>query len=492
VQADQRSDFFHPYNPGNVLGYNPVTSSPRFSMFALYDPNNALREVLLTPRTGALYTGAIDPARQTTASYHNWLLNFDYTEGPIDTQWILGSAYPGVATDGNDMLFADLQHDWVVGGTGRDIMFLGFGDDLGQADDKLNTDNGLNDLADTNPSWEDFIFGGGGRDVLIGNTGGDRLVDWSGEFNSYMGPFSPFGQPTTSRTQAPALQAYVLALSRAAGADQTLAAIHGGSAARNGEPYGEIGEVEQQDPQSNDQKGGSRDPQPGPAHGTRDVRVFAGTQPIQAPGTGTRATAAAGVIGAALSPASPTGTIAGSDSDVASLYAAEFTAPESTSPATAPIASDQTETPKVMPNGTFGAPAYPDRELSRLSSSQVVRRLAGPSRVLLVVAAGHRDGRWTALHVGHAVHRRWMFTNVASATLADARELQAEESSRIAPPIAVRRALRNGRVKSEDRRPPPYQGARAAAHEGPCKKREPEQVDARGRTWNGDTSDRIS
>jgi hypothetical protein len=113
-------------------------------------------------------------------------------------------------------------------GDRRDIMFLGFGDDVGQADDKLNTDNGLNDLTDTNPSWEDFVYGGGGRDVLIG----------------------------------------VLALSKAAGANQTLAAVHGGCAARNGEPDGEIGEVETQDPQSNDNKGGSRDPQPGPVHGT--------------------------------------------------------------------------------------------------------------------------------------------------------------------------------------------------------------------------------
>ena len=43
-------------------------------------------------------------------------------------------------------------------------------------------------------------FGGAGRDVLIGNTGGDRLIDWVGEFNSYLVPFAPFGMATVSRT----------------------------------------------------------------------------------------------------------------------------------------------------------------------------------------------------------------------------------------------------------------------------------------------------
>ena len=127
LQADLRSDFFHPLNPGNVLGYNPVTT-----IFALYDTQNALRKVLLTPVTGALYTGPIDPNLQTTAAYHNWLLNFDYTEGPLDTKWYPRLDLPGVPTDGDDMIFGDLQHDWIVGGTGRDIMFSGWGDDVAQ------------------------------------------------------------------------------------------------------------------------------------------------------------------------------------------------------------------------------------------------------------------------------------------------------------------------------------------------------------------------
>jgi Ca2+-binding RTX toxin-like protein len=291
-QADMRSDWYHPFNPGNVLGYDPVTTDARYSMFALYDNNNPLREILLTPGSGALYGGAIDPTQQNTANYHEWILDFDYAEGPVDTQWIVGqTTYAGVPTDGNDMLFGDLQNDWVVGGSGRDVLFLGWGDDLGNIDDRLNTDNGLNDVStDTNPSYEDVVFGGAGRDAMIGNTGGDREIDWSGEFNSYMGPFNPYGAPSTSRLDSGTLETYLMAVGMSAGADQTLAARHGGSAARDGEPYGELGIVTSSDPQWGDQKGGSRDPQPGTGNSTRDVRTSAGTQIIQAPGTSPQGT----------------------------------------------------------------------------------------------------------------------------------------------------------------------------------------------------------
>ena len=40
---------------------------------------------------------------------------------------------------------------------------------------------------DTNTSYEDRAFGGAGLDVLIANTGGDRLIDWVGEFNTLPG-----------------------------------------------------------------------------------------------------------------------------------------------------------------------------------------------------------------------------------------------------------------------------------------------------------------
>ena len=289
LQADLRSDYYHPLDPGNVLGYDPTTGKRTGTTFALYDANDPLREILLTPGTGTLYKGPIDPSLQnsSTLGYHDWLLNFDYTEGPLDSHWFVGSAYPAVPTDGNDMIFGDLQNDWVVGGTGRDIAFLGWGDDQANMDDRLNTDNGLNDVPDTNPSYEDFVYGGAGRDVLIANTGGDRLVDWVGEFNTYLVPFAPFGEPTVSRTLQPQLDVFLLLLSQSAGSDLTLAAQHGGDPTRNGEPFGELGEVRQHDkPYWQDETGGPRDPQAGNIPGgSRDVRVTSGTQAIQSPGT---------------------------------------------------------------------------------------------------------------------------------------------------------------------------------------------------------------
>ena len=148
------------------------------------------------------------------------------------------------------------------------------------ADDVLTTDGGLNDATDTNPSYEDLAYGGAGVDVLIANTGGDRLIDWSGELNSYLTPFSPFGLQTVSRDPSPGLQALLLAFAASEGSDPYLAAAHSSDQARNGEPFGELGMVLQSDAAWGDQHGGPRDPQPGNSHGGRDVRTHAGTLTI--------------------------------------------------------------------------------------------------------------------------------------------------------------------------------------------------------------------
>ena len=47
--------------------------------------------------------------------------------------------------------------------------------------------------------------------MLIGNTGGDRLIDWVGEFNSYIVPFAPFGIATVSRQVPPWLYEFLYA-----------------------------------------------------------------------------------------------------------------------------------------------------------------------------------------------------------------------------------------------------------------------------------------
>ena len=71
----------------------------------------------------------------------------------------------------------------MVGGSGKDDIYGGWGNDLLNADDILTTNGSLNDTPDTHATYEDRAYGGAGIDILIGNTGGDRLIDWVGEFN---------------------------------------------------------------------------------------------------------------------------------------------------------------------------------------------------------------------------------------------------------------------------------------------------------------------
>ncbi|MBD3648098.1 MAG: calcium-binding protein, partial [Pseudomonadales bacterium] len=212
----------------NPLGYDPATT-----LFYNYDPSRW------------------DPK----AKIDNFVLNFDAFETD-------GS----VIEDGKDRIFGDLGHDWLVGGTGHDRLFGGLGDDLLQNDDYLETNGGANTDPDggdpNNPddsTWGDFAFGGGGRDVLIANTGFDRMYDWNGEYNSFIVPWSRFGEPTVVRKPSPAVINLVLDMGRSSGADQSLV-----------ESNGELGLADNQDTLSKNQKGGPRDPQPGNDRGRID------------------------------------------------------------------------------------------------------------------------------------------------------------------------------------------------------------------------------
>ncbi len=246
--------FDNPGNPGDILAYGTgvdAEGNPRPNEFAAYDEFNPRPEVWVDPVTFSF----VDPLTPGAVPF---VLNFDPTDGAA-TDPITGDG-PATASDGNDVIFGDLGHDWLVGGTGRDHIYGGFGDDLLNADDDHDT-GGANDTPDTANSYADIAYGGGGRDILIGNTGGDRLIDWVGEFNSYIVPFAPFGAFTISRNVQPQIFDYVYDLSEADGADTTR--IVDGDAARNGEPYGEIGAVKQQDDFWQDQTGAPDDPQPG-------------------------------------------------------------------------------------------------------------------------------------------------------------------------------------------------------------------------------------
>ena len=177
--------------------------------------------------------------------------------------------------DGIDRIFGDEGHDWLVGGTRNDRMFGGMGDDLLNADDLLETNGGLNNAPDV-PEYADadFAFGGGGYDVLIANTGADRLIDWSKRFNTYVVPVAPsllspnVSSPTVERDPIPRLVQFLLTLGKEAGTDFDI------DPATN-ELYAELGLVTVEDGaiwleqlgQSRD-----RDPKPGNLYKELDTR----------------------------------------------------------------------------------------------------------------------------------------------------------------------------------------------------------------------------
>ncbi|HET7305708.1 MAG TPA: hypothetical protein VFJ12_14290 [Segeticoccus sp.] len=172
--------------------------------------------------------------------------------------------------DGADAVFGDGGNDWISGGTGADHLYGGWGNDLLGADDDLTSDT-LNRSPDTPPSgqsYADYAFGGAGRDVLIANTMADRLIDWTGEFNSYLVPFKRYGAPTVWRAASPGVVRFLYALAAADGADQTRGTDHD---SRHGEPFGELGLVTHRDAAWGDQHGAPDDPQPGNLGGATTV-----------------------------------------------------------------------------------------------------------------------------------------------------------------------------------------------------------------------------
>jgi Bacterial Ig domain/RTX calcium-binding nonapeptide repeat (4 copies) len=165
--------------------------------------------------------------------------------------------------DGKDWIYGDGGNDVVFGGTGQNRLFGGTGDDYLQADNNLNTNGGLNTTSDdaTNPQATagagDFVYGGDGLDVMIADSGYDRMYDWGGEFNSFIVPFARFGEPTVNRSPNPHIMAFLEALSAAGGADSNLTDpnLVAGNV--------EIGLFDQSSPLWQQNHGGPRDPQPG-------------------------------------------------------------------------------------------------------------------------------------------------------------------------------------------------------------------------------------
>jgi Ca2+-binding RTX toxin-like protein len=232
-------DFYSaPGNPGDVLGYGDakISGAPAIpGEFAAYDEDDPVKRI------------------------EDFVLDFDASDG----QWLEDVGAISYYSDGNDAIFGDLGNDWLVGGTGQDHLYGGYGDDLLNADDDLSTGGGSNLSPDTHSSYADLAYGGAGRDILLGNAPGDRLIDWTGEFNTFVVPFSPFGTSTVSRLIQPGLPEFLYALSASDGADATRAADTGINPTRNGEPKGELGLVTQKDSDWGAQTGAPEDPQPG-------------------------------------------------------------------------------------------------------------------------------------------------------------------------------------------------------------------------------------
>jgi len=215
-----------PLNPGNVLQFDPDQGR-----FTAYDPDDPFRKIIIN---------GLD-----------FLLNFE------------AATTTGVKiNDGADVIFGDLGNDWLVGGTNSDSLYGGYGNDLLNADDNHDTtasttDPLANDVPDDAPFDDaDIACGGAGLDVLIANTEADRLIDWVGNFNTYLVPFSRRGMPTISRSPQPKLETYLCDLSESDGADQTL----GTDPTDNGEPEGELGLVDPHDADWQDQTGPPVDP----------------------------------------------------------------------------------------------------------------------------------------------------------------------------------------------------------------------------------------
>ncbi|MEO1639795.1 MAG: hypothetical protein AAFU41_11175 [Pseudomonadota bacterium] len=232
VSADPRDQaldlisFDTPFNPGDVLQYDE-TAEPGTPLMPFFDPD--------------------DPRGKIMFGSSNFFLNFDPTEGIVDPRSENDSP-----SDGDDRIFGSIGNDAIMGGTGRDYLWGGYGADYINADDDQE---GNNDVADPDISYEDFAFGGAGEDILIANTIGDRLVDWRGEFNSYYTPFQSAGEPTVINNYVNSLLPYLYDLGAATGADPTRAndapqvLINGVpiSQYEAGEPFGELGIVVQSD-----------------------------------------------------------------------------------------------------------------------------------------------------------------------------------------------------------------------------------------------------
>ena len=266
-KAPIETDFYRPFNPGNPVGYMPNTDPPNgnqgrgfnIGKSLYFDAEDPRRQVDLFPTvvdptvTGDGLTAAgfnpllckwTAPQTPTSQGCLPFFLTFDPTDPamPLDQTWYPGTGDPQMPVTGDKALFGDLGNDYIVAGMGRVRVYGGWGFDLVDLRASTQEDGGLNDgpvpnlvnngngtfsLATANfvygtPAWESLAYGGAGQDIYFAGTGGDRLIDWVGNHNSFYVPFSQFGMPGVSRTLQPFLPEFLYALSKSDGADPLL------------------------------------------------------------------------------------------------------------------------------------------------------------------------------------------------------------------------------------------------------------------------------
>jgi len=299
--APIETDWYHPFNPGNPMGWVPLNANlhgnaaraSQIGKATYFNTEDPRRKVMLNAGgTNCVWAAGAD---WTTCAF-NWFLNFDPTDPALelDTRWYFNTGHPQEPVTGDKAIFGDLGNDWIVAGMGRVRVYGGWGNDVIDLRASMNVDGGLNDMPVPNvtdgsagtPAWESLAYGGAGQDIFFAGTGGDRLIDWVGNHNSYYVPFSQFGMPAVSRTLQPFLPEFLYALSKSDGADQTLGPRYGGAASRNGEPFGELGLVLQHDDAWHQQVGPPFNEMPENLGGTaNDVAKTANVLPFRSPGT---------------------------------------------------------------------------------------------------------------------------------------------------------------------------------------------------------------
>jgi Ca2+-binding RTX toxin-like protein len=108
------------YTPGNVLGYDPATT-----LFRYYSQTDPWRKLVLRNPNGT--------PLMIDGKMVDFLLNFE-------SQQTFDATTPApVVDDGRDAIFGDVGNDWMVGGTNQDHVYGGYGDDLLQLDDNLES-----------------------------------------------------------------------------------------------------------------------------------------------------------------------------------------------------------------------------------------------------------------------------------------------------------------------------------------------------------------